>query len=124
MTIGHLERTVNVMMPRAAVLGAAAAGAFLLGGCGSDTTARHTTARVPRIVGLKLRAAEEQLFMEHLRWRIAPGSQVFSRLLPDNVHVSTDDLPVTGQKPAAGTATRIGAIVTIITPCTSTHPCA
>lgn len=108
---------------RAATLGIAAAGSLLLGGCGSQTRT-PTTARVPRLVGLQLRTAERQLFIRHLRWRIAPGRQVFSRMLPPDEHTSTDDLPVTGQAPHAGTIAKSSAVVTIITPCTRKHPCA
>lgn len=84
----------------------------------------HEATLVPNIVGLKLRRAEDRLFAHHLRWRIGPGEHVFSQLLPANVGVSTDDLPVTGQRPSAGTVTKPNAVVTIFTPCSRRHPCA
>jgi hypothetical protein len=34
-----------------------------------------------------------------------------------------DDIPVVGQRPTAGMQAKGGAIVTIITPCTSASPC-
>ncbi len=111
------------MMLRAAVLGVACAVAVLLGGCAARTSS-HSISRVPKIVGLQLRTAEDTLYTQHLRWRIAPGSHVFSSLLPSDVGMSTDDLPVIGQKPSAGTAAKPNAVVTIITPCTRKHPCA
>jgi|SRR5579884_1560017 len=109
------------MKPRVAVLAIAAAGALVAGGCASQTN--HATPRVPKIVGLQLRAAEQRLYTRHLRWRIAPGSQVFSRPLAPDMHLSTDDLPVIGQSPRAGSATDRNAVVTIVTPCTRKHPC-
>lgn len=111
------------MKLRAAALMIAIAGSLPLGGCGSQAQTLKTP-RVPKIVGHQLRAAEQQLFNRDLRWRIAPGTQVFSHMLPPNVGTSTDDLPVTGQAPAAGTVVKPKAVVTIITPCTRKHPCA
>jgi hypothetical protein len=99
-------------------VGIAAALALPLNACGS-----HSSTRVPHIVGLTLRAAEQQLFSDHLHWRVAPGTQIYSRPLPPNEHTSIDDIPVTGQQPAARTQTRPGTAITIITPCTATHPC-
>jgi len=96
----------------------AIAATLALSACGS-----HTTSRVPHIVGLTLRGAEQQLAGHHLRWRIAPGTQIYSQTLPANQHTSMDDIPVTGQHPTANTPTRPNTVITIITPCTSTHPC-
>ena len=89
-----------------------------LNACGS-----HAPTRVPRIVGLTLRTAEQRLFSHHLGWRVAPGTQAYRQSLPPNEHTSMDDIPVTGQQPAAGTPSGPGAVVTIITRCTATHPC-
>ena len=86
--------------------------------CGS-----HAPTRVPHIVGLTLRAAEQQLFSHHLGWRVAPGIEIYTQPLPPNQHTSMDDIPVTGQQPAAGTPSRPGTVITIITPCTATNPC-
>jgi hypothetical protein len=91
---------------------------LLLGACGGQTTTR-----VPRIVGLNVRSAEVRLFREHLRWRVAPGTKVFSRPLPSGQYSSNDEFPVTGQRPAAGTAAKTQSVITILTPCTSTAPC-
>jgi hypothetical protein len=96
----------------------AGATAVLISGCGTPA-ATH----VPRIVGLNVRRAEQQLFARHLRWRVAPGSQIYSRPLPATQSTSVDEFPVTGQRPAAGAQTKLHAVITIITPCTSTHPC-
>jgi hypothetical protein len=98
-------------------LSIAAAVALPFNGCGNQSP------RVPHIVGLALGRAERQLFSEHLRWRIAPDTQIYSRPLPPNQHTSMDDIPVTGQQPAAGRKTRPDAVITIITPCTATRPC-
>lgn len=66
---------------------------------------------------MKLRGAEQQLFRHRLRWRVAPGDQVFSRPLPAGEHSSADDFPVTGQRPAAGTQTKPNAVIVVVTPC-------
>jgi hypothetical protein len=101
-----------------AALGLAAVLAFPLSACGNDAPAR-----VPRIVGLDLRRAEQQLASLHLRWRMAPGTQIYARALAPNQHTSMDDIPVTGQRPAAGTSAVHGTVITITTPCTGSHPC-
>lgn len=80
------------------VLEIAVAGAVLLGGCGGQTSSQTMT-------------------------HVPPGSQIFSHVLPADVGVSTDDIPVTRQWPAAGAATKRHAVVIIITPCTRRHPC-
>lgn len=100
------------------ILGIAAALALPLNAYGS-----HGATRVPHIVGRTLRGAEQQLFSDHFRWRVAPGSQIYSRPLPPNQHTSMDDIPVTKQRPAPGTRARRGTVITIITPCTAAHPC-
>ena len=107
------------MQRRRSRLAVTAVLAVLSTGCGSQATTTH----VPRIIGLKLRNAEQRLFDHHLRWRVAPGTHVYAKPLPATEHISTDDIPVTGQKPAAGTKTKSNAVVAIITPCTATHPC-
>lgn len=99
-------------------LGLTVAIAFMLGGCGGQA-AIH----VPRLTGMKVRDAESQLFHHHLRWRVAPGTQVFSRPLPAGEYSSADEFRVTGQHPAAGARTKANAVVVIVTPCTATKPC-
>lgn len=100
------------------------AGASLVtAGCGEHTH-RAVAKSVPSIVGLKLKVAEEHLFRVHLRWRVAPDTHVISHLPPAGVGSSMDDIPVVGQRPAAGTPTTGNAVITIITPCTRRHPCA
>ncbi len=101
-----------------ATLGAVAVLVLSLNACGNDASTR-----VPRIIGLDLRRAEQQLAGLHLRWRIAPGTQIYTQALAPNQHTSMDDIPVAGQRPAADTSAVPGTVVTIITPCTGSHPC-
>jgi hypothetical protein len=101
-----------------ATVGLAAALGLPLNACGN-----HASTRVPQIVGLALRRAEQQLAGDHFRWRIVPSSQIYTRPLAPNQHASMDEIPVTGQQPVAGTSAAPGTIVTITTPCTGSHPC-
>lgn len=97
-----------------------------LAGCGLHTTKQISgvpPSAVPNVVGMKLRAAEQELYRNHLRWRIAPGRQVHSRPYPPGTGSSMDDISVVAQHPAAGQEAKRGAVVTLITPCTRAHPC-
>jgi hypothetical protein len=104
--------------------------AALLTGCashnpGGTSTADQSPTTVPRIVGLKLRAAEQTLFDHHLRWRVGiTHGPISSQPERPGIGNSLDDLPVTTQKPAAGSLTRRNAVVTIGIPCSRRHPCA
>lgn len=72
--------------------------------------------RVPALGNLTRQQAEEALSIRHLKWRFHGSKRVMSAA-PENRSASLDAVPVTGQRPSAGTLVAPGSIVTITTAC-------
>jgi hypothetical protein len=117
------------MLSRACMAAVIAVCMLASSGCASaDGTANERSdgrVAVPKLVGATLRDATCTLLDMHLRWRFRGGrasARPMSGCGDDGVGSSMDDIPVTGQRPAAGTRVRRGSVVVLEDECMDQPP--